>query len=74
MPKCPFGIFRKKNGKKTIAIFVISNLESAEMQKIAKKKKKNQIWDQNCLISVFWAVSLKKCCHISNQHLQIWKK
>ena len=34
------GIFRKKNGKKTIAIFVISTLESAEMQKIAKKKKK----------------------------------
>ena len=28
------------------------------------KQNENQIWDQKCLIWVFWAVSLKKYCHI----------
>ena len=28
------------------------------------KQRKNQIWGQNYRIWVFWAVSLKKYCHI----------
>ena len=33
--------------------------------------KKKEISDQNLLIWLFWAVSLKKYCHIWNQHLWI---
>ena len=51
-------------------IFGISFLEFAEMQKIVQNKK-NQIWDQKYLIWVFWHVSLKKYCHIGNQHPRI---
>ena len=56
-------IFRLKLGEKTIVTFGISTLEFADMQKVVQNKQK-QIWDQKCLIWVFWDVSLKKYCHI----------
>ena len=60
-----FGIFRLKL-KQMIVIFGIITLDFAEMQKMVQNKKKNkkQIWDQKCLIWIFWVVSLKKYCHI----------
>ena len=56
-------IFRLKLGEKAIVTFGISTLEFADMQKVVQNKQK-QIWDQKCLILVFWDVSLKKYCHI----------
>ena len=32
------------------------------------KKRKSLIWDQKCLIWVFWVTSSKSYCHIWNQH------
>ena len=53
-----------------IVICGISTLEFAETQKIVQNQK-NQIWDRKCFIWVFWAVSLRKYCHISSQHPRI---
>ena len=59
-----FWVFLDLTLEKTIVIFGISTLEFAEIQKIVQNKKKNQIWDQKCLIWIFLAVTLKKYCHI----------
>ena len=37
------------------------------------KQRKNQIWDQDCLIWVFRAINLKKYCHVWYQHPRICK-
>ena len=55
-------VFLDSKLEKMIVIFGITPLDFVEMQNIVQNKKK--IWDQKSLIWVFWAVSLKKYCHI----------
>ena len=51
-------------------VFGNSTLEFAEMQKIVQNKNKkrkiknNEIWGKECLIWVFWVVTLRTYSHI----------
>ena len=63
-PKMSFWVFLDLELEKTIEIFGISTLKFAQMQKNCAKQQQQKISDQKCLIRVFWAVSLKKYCHI----------
>ena len=69
------GIFRLKTGKNNCDILESATQNLPKFKKKKKKKKKckkkaktnkhkKQIWDQKLLIWVFWAVSLKRDCHI----------
>ena len=57
------GIFRLKIGKNDCDIRN-QHLRIYRNAKNFAKQRKNQTWDQNYFIWVFWAVSLKKYCHI----------
>ena len=64
------GIYGQELKKK-----LLSDLKSAPSKmpicKFSRKNKNAKIWDQKCLIWVFWVSILENFCHIWNHHLWI---
>ena len=57
------GFFKLKIGKSDCEIWN-QHARIFQNAKNCGKQRKNQNWDQNSLNWLFWAVSLKKYCHI----------
>ena len=69
--KLPYLSIFRLGFEKTIVIFEISSLEFAKMQSFIKNKEV-WVWDQYCLIWVFFLLEFEKnYCHIWYRHLRI---
>ena len=68
--KCLFGVFYQLKFEKVLSILEKVPSDPSKWQTSCETKSFN-IWDQNDLIWLFWAVISKYFFHIWNQHSQV---